>query len=139
MEKAILVSLARNAREKIEAADSLEELAGLVRAAGAEVAASVLQVRPSISPKTYIGEGKSEEIGWLVEDKGADLVVFDVGLSPSQGRNLEKELKVRVIDRTQVILDIFARRAHSTEGKLQVELAQLSYLLPRLSGRGVQM
>ncbi|MDD8027683.1 MAG: GTPase HflX, partial [Acidobacteriota bacterium] len=73
------------------------------------------------------------------EDKGADLVVFDVGLSPSQGRNLEKELKVRVIDRTQVILDIFARRAHSTEGKLQVELAQLSYLLPRLSGRGVQM
>jgi GTP-binding protein HflX len=139
MEKAVLVSLARNAREKIEAEESLAELGGLVRAAGAEVLETVLQIRPSINPKTYIGEGKAEEIGWLVEDKDADLVVFDISLSPSQGRNLEKELGVRVIDRTQVILDIFARRARSTEGKLQVELAQLSYLLPRLGGKGVQM
>lgn len=139
MEKAVLVSLARNAREKIEAEESLAELGGLVRAAGAVVLESVLQIRPSINPKTYIGEGKAEEIGWLVEDKDADLVVFDVSLSPSQGRNLEKELGVRVIDRTQVILDIFARRARSTEGKLQVELAQLSYLLPRLGGKGIQM
>jgi GTPase len=139
MEKAVLVSLARSAKEKVAAAESLEELAGLVRAAGAEPVDSILQIRPSIDPKTYIGAGKSEEIAWLVEDKGADLVVFDVGLSPSQGRNLEKELGVRVIDRTQVILDIFARRAHSTEGKLQVELAQLTYRLPRLAGRGAQM
>ncbi len=139
MERAILVSLARNAREKLEAEESLAELAGLVRAAGAEVADAVLQVRPAIDPKTFVGEGKAEEIGWLAEDKGAGLVVFDVSLSPSQARNLEKETKVRVIDRNQVILDIFARRARSTEGKLQVELAQLSYLLPRLAGRGVQM
>jgi len=139
MEKAVLVSLARNAREKLEAEDSLAELGGLVRAAGAEVAASVLQIRPAVDPKTYIGPGKAEEIGWLAEDKGAGLVVFDAGLRPNQVRNLEKEIKARVIDRNQVILDIFARRARSTEGKLQVELAQLSYLLPRLMGRGVQM
>jgi GTP-binding protein HflX len=139
MEKAVLVSLARNAGEKVKAEESLRELEGLVRAAGAEVLDKVLQVRPSIDPKTYIGEGKVEEIGWLAEDKGADLVVFDVGLSPSQGRNLEKALGVRVVDRTQVILDIFGRRARSNEGKLQVELAQLSYLLPRLTGRGVEM
>lgn len=139
MEKAVLVSLARNAGEKVEAAESLRELEGLVRAAGAQVLDKVLQVRSAIDPKTYIGGGKVEEIGWLAEDKGADLVVFDVGLSPSQGRNLEKALGVRVVDRTQVILDIFGRRARSNEGKLQVELAQLSYLLPRLAGRGVEL
>jgi GTP-binding protein HflX len=135
MEKAILVALARNAKQKLETEDFLEELAGLVKAAGAAVVDKVIQVRPSISPKTYIGEGKVEELGWLVEDKNADLVVFDNNLKPTQGRNLEKALGVRVIDRTQVILDIFARRARTSEGKLQVELAQLNYLLPRLVGQ----
>ena len=90
-------------------------------------------------PATLIGSGKVEELKGAVASTAADLVIFDHELTPSQQRNLERELDVRVIDRTQLILDIFARHARTREGQLQVELAQLQYLLPRLAGRGVQM
>ena len=139
MDKAILVHLSRNAREKHEADESMAELEGLVRAAGAAVADKIFQVKPSLSARTFIGEGKVEEITWKIEETKASLVIFDHLLSPTQQRNLEKDIGVRVIDRTQLLLDIFARRARSNEGKLQVELAQLTYRLPRLAGRGVQM
>jgi GTPase len=139
MDKAILVHLSRTAREKHEAEDSMAELEGLVKAAGAAVGDRIFQVKPSISSRSYIGEGKVEEITWKIEETGATLVIFDHSLSPTQQRNLEKDLSVRVIDRTQLLLDIFAQRARSNEGKLQVELAQLSYRLPRLTGKGVTM
>jgi len=139
MEKAILVHLAVNAKQKLEAEESMDELAGLARAAGAAVAEKVFQVRPAISPKFFIGEGKVEEIKRIAGEIGADLVIFDHILRPTQLRSLEKALDVKVIDRTQLILDIFALRARSNEGKLQVELAQLSYLLPRLSGKGTAL
>jgi GTPase len=139
MDKAILIHLSRGPKEKRDAEESMAELEGLVRAAGASVAGKQFQVKPAPSSRTFIGEGKVEETGWMVEETGADLVIFDHTLSPTQQRNLEKDLKVRVIDRTQLVLDIFARRARSSEGKLQVELAQLSYRLPRLAGKGVQM
>jgi GTP-binding protein HflX len=138
-ENAILVHLAVNARQKLEAEDSVEELGGLVRAAGARVVEKVFQVRPKVNPKTFIGEGKVEEIRRLVQELDAGLVVFDNNLSPTQLRSLEKALDVTVLDRTQLILDIFAQRAHSNEGKLQVELAQLSYLRPRLVGKGKEL
>ncbi|MGB9905945.1 MAG: GTPase HflX [Candidatus Saccharicenans sp.] len=136
MEKAILVNLAVTKREKEEAEESLSELAGLAVSAGATVVEKVFQTRNGISPKYYIGEGKAEELAALVEKTGADLVIFDANLTPGQQRSLEEALKVKVLDRTQVILDIFAQRARTNEGKLQVELAQLTYLLPRLKGRG---
>jgi GTPase len=139
MDKAILVHLSRGPKEKHDAEESMAELEGLARAAGASIAGKQFQVKPAPSSRTFIGEGKVEETGWMVEETGADLVIFDHTLSPTQQRNLEKDLKVRVIDRTQLILDIFGRRARSSEGKLQVELAQLSYQLPRLTGKGVQM
>ena len=138
-EKAILVHLAVNIRQKLEAEESVEELGGLVRAAGATVAEKVFQVRPKVNPKTFIGEGKVEEIRRLVKELDAGLVVFDNNLSPTQLRSLEKALDAAVIDRTQLILDIFAQRARSNEGKLQVELAQLSYLRPRLVGKGKEL
>ena len=139
MTKAVLIHLSRSAREKSEAEESMAELAGLAEAAGAAAAASIFQSRPAASPRTFVGEGKVEEIGWAVEEQKAELVIFDHNLSPTQQRNLERDLDVRVIDRTQLILDIFARRARSNEGKLQVELAQLTYRLPRLAGQGVRM
>jgi GTP-binding protein HflX len=139
MDKAILVHLSRGAKEKHGAEESMDELEGLAKAAGASIAGRIFQVRPSPSARTFIGEGKVEEITWMIEETGAGLVIFDHSLSPTQLRNLEKDLSVRVIDRTQLILDIFAQRARSNEGKLQVELAQLSYRLPRLTGKGVQM
>jgi len=138
-EKAILVHLAVNLRQKLEAEESVEELGGLVRAAGASVAEKIFQVRPKVNPKTFIGEGKVEEIRRLVHELDAGLVVFDNNLSPTQLRHLEKALDAAVVDRTQLILDIFAQRARSNEGKLQVELAQLSYLRPRLIGKGKEL
>ncbi|MFZ0678559.1 MAG: GTPase HflX, partial [Candidatus Binatus sp.] len=84
-------------------------------------------------PRTFIGKGKAGEVRELAQSKGASLAIFDDALSPAQARNLENELKIRVIDRSQLILDIFAQRAHTLEGKLQVEIAQLSYLQPRLT------
>ena len=122
-----------------DAEASLEELRELAQSAGAEVEAVVLQKRPSPDPATCIGAGRLEELCSLCRDHEVDLIIFDRELTPTQLRNLEQETKVRVIDRTMLILDIFARRARSSEGKLQVELAQLQYLLPRLSGLGGQL
>jgi len=139
MEKAILVNLATSQREKEEAEESMSELGGLAVSAGATVVEKVFQYRREISPKYYVGEGKVEELARLVDKTGADLVIFDHNLSPTQQRSLEEALKVKVLDRTQVILDIFAQRARTNEGKLQVELAQLTYLLPRLKGKGQAM
>jgi len=139
MEKAILVNLAVSAREKADSEESMKELEGLAYAAGARVVRKVFQVRPRISPRSFIGQGKVEEIHNLAQELKADLIIFDHNLSPRQQRNLEDSLERKVIDRTQLILDIFAQRAHSNEGKLQVELAQLTYLLPRLAGRGKAM
>ncbi len=120
-------------------AASLAELAALARSAGATVLDVVLQVRPAPEAATLIGSGKLKEVSQLAESLDADLVLFDHDLTPTQQRNLERELPCPVIDRTQLILDIFARRARTREGQLQVELAQLNYLLPRLTGRGREM
>lgn len=136
MEKAILVHLATNKREQAEAEESINELRGLAWTAGAEVIQEVYQARPKISAKFFIGKGKVEEIDRIKKETEANLVIFDHNLTPVQQKNLEDALSGKIIDRTQLILDIFAQRAHSREGKLQVELAQLSYLLPRLLGRG---
>ena len=118
---------------------SLAEFEELARSAGAEVAATLIQRRPRPDPATLVGGGKLEEIEGVIASTGADLVLFDHDLSPSQLRNLEARLPCRVIDRTQLILDIFARHARTREGQLQVELAQLEYQLPRLAGRGKAM
>ena len=118
---------------------SLAEFEELARSAGATVAATLIQRRARPDPATLVGQGKLEEIEAVVASSGADLVLFDHDLSPSQLRNLEAKLPCRVIDRTQLILDIFARHARTREGQLQVELAQLEYQLPRLAGRGKSM
>ncbi len=136
MEKAILVHLATNKREQAEAEESIKELRGLAQAAGADIIQEVYQFRPNISPKFFIGKGKVEEILKLKQETQANLIIFDHNLSPIQQKSLEDAIRGKIIDRTQLILDIFAQRAQSKEGKLQVELAQLSYLLPRLLGRG---
>jgi len=118
---------------------SLTEFEELTRSAGAEIAATLVQRRPRPDPATLVGQGKLEEIAGVAASTGAGLVLFDHDLTPSQMRNLEKRLGTRVIDRTQLILDIFARHARTREGQLQVELAQLEYQLPRLAGRGKAM
>ena len=117
----------------------MAELRELTASAGAVIAGEVLQRRPKPDPATLIGSGKVEELKGAIASTSPDLVIFDHELTPSQQRNLERELDARVIDRTQLILDIFARHARTREGQLQVELAQLQYLLPRLAGRGAQM
>ena len=119
--------------------DRVEELVGLCEAAGGEVKARIVQTRARVDGALYLGSGKIEEVRMAVEAQDADVVVFDAELSPGQVRNLEGRLPCRVIDRTQLILDIFAQRARSREGMLQVEIAQLQYLLPRLTGRGVEL
>lgn len=139
MEKAILVHLATDKKEKFEAEESMLELKGLAHSAGAKVIREVFQKRSEISPKFLIGKGKVEEIALSLANTEADLVIFDHNLTPIQQMNLEEELLCKVIDRTQLILDIFAQRARSKEGILQVELAQLNYLLPRLLGKGLAM
>ncbi len=136
MEKAILVHLATNKKERSESEESMQELKGLAQSAGAEIVHEIYQFRPKISPKYFIGAGKVEDIVRLKKELDADLIIFDHNLSPIQQRSLEDEIPGKIIDRTQLILDIFAQRAHSREGKLQVELAQLNYLLPRLLGKG---
>ena len=123
----------------LDARQSLAEFRELVSSAGAEVVAEVLQRRPAPEPATLIGSGKVEEIAALAGANNTDLILFDHDLSPTQLRNLEAALPCRVLDRTQLILDIFARHARTREGQLQVELAQLEYLLPRLAGRGKSM
>lgn len=139
MENTILVYIATNKKEKLEAEESMEELKELAHTAGAEVRGEIFQFRPKFSPKYLIGEGKVSELIDLKEKLQANLIIFDHNLTPIQQRNLEDKTQVKVIDRNQLILDIFAQRARSKEGKLQVELAQLNYLLPRLLGKGVTL
>lgn len=122
-----------------DAEDSLDELEELAKTAGAVVSARVIQKRDRPDNATYIGSGKLVEIKGFCENNEVDLLIFDCELSPSQQRNIEKETDIRVIDRTTLILDIFAARARSGEGKIQVELAQLKYALPRLGGKGVEL
>jgi GTP-binding protein HflX len=119
--------------------ESLSELVELAHSAGAEVAGTVFQLREAADPATLVGRGKLDEIRAEATAHKAPLIIFDSNLSPMQQRNIEAATERRVIDRTQLILDIFARHARSREGQLQVELAQLNYLLPRLAGKGVAM
>lgn len=119
--------------------ESLDELRSLASSAGAQIAGEFTQRRDRPDPATLIGKGKLEEIAGAAASVFADVILFDHDLSPSQQRNIERVVHTRVIDRTQLILDIFARHARTREGQLQVELAQLEYMLPRLAGRGVEM
>ena len=134
--RAVLVGLsARCLGEEENATEAtMEELEDLLETAGGTCAGLVLQSREAPDPRTFVGEGKVQEIRELVEGSGADLVIFDNSLSPSQQRVLSEELKVAVLDRSALILDIFAQRARTREGRLQVVLAQYQYLLPRLTG-----
>ena len=119
--------------------ESLAELVELARSAGADVAGTVFQLRDAADPATLVGRGKLEEITAEANARKAPLIIFDANLSPVQQRNIEAFTEKRVIDRTQLILDIFAKHARSREGQLQVELAQLNYMLPRLTGKGTSM
>ncbi len=130
---------AQSRRPDLDAEESLAEFRELLLSAGGQVAAEIMQRRPRPDPATLIGSGKVEEIAAIAASTNADLVLFDHDLSPTQLRNLEAALPCRVLDRTQLILDIFARHARTREGQLQVELAQLEYMLPRLTGRGKAM
>lgn len=122
-----------------EARDHLAELGALAVTAGARVTGDIIQEVDKPNPRTFVGPGKAEELVATVESSSVELVIFDGELSPSQQRNLEAIIDAKVVDRTALILDIFAQHAHSAEGKLQVELAQLQYRLPRLAGRGVEL
>ncbi len=135
-ERALLVEVDTG---EYDAEASLAELYELTRSAGAEPCGAVTQKRPAPDPATYVGSGMMEEIASFCAAQEIDLLIFDCELSPTQLRNVEEASGVRVVDRTMLILDIFAARARSREGRLQVELAQLRYLLPRLTGRGTQL
>lgn len=145
-ERAILVGLDLKSRshrgpdpDTHGAEESLEEMKALADTAGAHVEETIVQSRQAPDSATLIGSGKLDELRRLVHFHEADLVLFDAELTPTQLRNLERALDCKILDRTQLILDIFARRARTREGQLQVELAQLNYLLPRLAGRGTEM
>ena len=139
MERALLVTV--DFRDDINwtAAERQEELAELALSAGAKVVDSVIVRRNEPSPAYFIGEGKVEELAGICKSRKINVVIFNNDLAGTQQKNLESAMEAKVIDRTQLILDIFARRAHSEEGKIQVELAQLLYLLPRLTGKGVEL
>src|SRR6516162_6244693 len=138
-ERAALVGLISGRARRLDAERSLDELAGLAQAAGGEVVLRILQERPKPDPSTFLGAGKVKELAACCAETDADLVIVDNELTPAQLSHLEEVVGVRVVDRTQLILDIFARRARTREGKLQVELAQLRYLLPRLVGAGAAL
>jgi GTPase len=138
VERAALVGLVTSS-SRSDADYSLDELAGLADAAGARVVLRMLQERPKPDAATFIGAGKVASLATACEEADVDVVIFDNELSPAQLRQLEERLERKVIDRTQLILDIFARRARTREGKWQVELAQLKYLLPRLAGSGTAL
>ena len=135
-ERAILAGLSASSMDEHERSTdvSMEELAALVETAGGDTVAMLIQTRPSPDPRSFIGDGKVREMKELIEHQECDLAVFDNELSPSQMRVLTEELGVKVLDRSGLILDIFAQRARTREGQLQVELAQYKYLLPRLTG-----
>ena len=139
VEKAVLVAVHLSAMSAHEVDASLDELELLVETAGSETVGRIVQKRDHPDVATFIGRGKVEQLKEFARSAGADAVIFDDELSPAQQRNLEEKLGVKVLDRTIVILDIFAQHASSREGKAQVELAQLSYLLPRLRGWGVAL
>ncbi len=141
MERAVLAGVHVGSLDPLEDSteESLAELARLADTAGAQVVGTMLQNRPYADSALYMGEGKLEELKLACDGLDANLVIFDDELSPIQLRNIERELGLRVIDRSMLILDIFARHAVTREGKIQVELAQLKYMLPRLSGIGTQL
>ncbi|KIV60178.1 GTPase HflX [Aneurinibacillus migulanus] len=138
-ERAILVGYYKKSGDQRQFELSMEELAELAHTAEAEVVATLTQGRDQVDSRLYVGKGKVEEINVLVQELEADLVIFNDELTPMQIRNLEHIIECKVIDRTQLILDIFAQRARSREGKWQVELAQLQYRLPRLTGKGAEL
>jgi len=138
-ERAALVGLVTGLGRRVDAEQSLDELAGLARAAGATVVARVLQERERPDAGTFLGSGKVLALARLCDEGEVDVVVFDNELTPAQLRQIEAKVERKIIDRTQLILDIFARRARTREGKWQVELAQLKYLLPRLVGAGAAL
>ncbi len=132
-EQAVLISVVKKSDDVTKAEEYLEELAFLAETAGAVTSKKFLQKLEHPDPRTYVGKGKLSEIGEFINTNGINLAIFDDELSPSQIRNLEKELKVRIIDRTNLILDIFAKRARTAQARVQVELAQYQYLMPRLT------
>ena len=138
-ERAALVGLIAGRARRLDAERSMDELAGLADAAGAQVVLRVLQERPKPDPSTYLGGGKVEMLAVACDESKVDVVIFDNELTPAQLRHIEEDVDRKIVDRTQLILDIFARRARTREGKLQVELAQLKYLLPRLAGSGAAL
>ncbi|MBD0339567.1 MAG: GTPase HflX [Microcoleus sp. Co-bin12] len=138
-DKVLLVGVMTQHMTQLEFEDGLAEITRLVESAGGQVLQTVRQKRSRPHPQTVVGEGKVQEISLAAQTVSANLVVFDRDLTPAQIRNLETQIGIPVVDRTEVILDIFAQRARSSEGKLQVELAQLEYALPRLRGRGQAM
>ncbi|MDR0915026.1 MAG: GTPase HflX, partial [Oscillospiraceae bacterium] len=133
---ALLIAVATG---EYDAESSLSELFELAKSAGAEPVSAITQNLDRPESATYVGSGKLEEIAEFAKNEEIELLIFDCELSPTQIRNIEEKTDVRTIDRTMLILDIFALRANSREGKLQVELAQLKYLLPRLTGKGIEM
>ena len=132
-ERVLLVALERGGHQRWETQDSLDELGELARSAGAEVVETIIQKLPHPTPNFFIGKGKAEEIAVSCGKQEIQTVIFDDDLSPAQSRNLEVAFNCKILDRTELILDIFAQRAQTREGKLQIELAQLQYLLPRLT------
>jgi len=139
MERALLVTVDLHRREEWTAEERSRELSELARSAGAKVVREEIVKRHEICPASFIGKGKAEELSGFCKAEDIKIVIFNNDLTGTQAKNLADILAVKTIDRTQLILDIFARRAHSNEGKVQVELAQLMYLLPRLTGKGIQL
>lgn len=138
-ERAAIAGLVLGRANRLAAERSLDELAGLAQAAGAEVVLRELQERPKPDPATFLGAGKVQALAASCAEMHVDLLIVDNELTPAQLGHLEREIGCKIVDRTQLILDIFARRARTREGKLQVELAQLQYLLPRLAGLGTTL
>ena len=132
-ERALLVGVSSSTKQTAGVEEALDELALLADTAGADIIDRVIQVRRTLHPAYYIGMGKAEEIAEQCEMEDIDLVIFDDDLSPAQIKNLDKVIERRILDRSGLILDIFATRAKSKQAKLQVELAQLQYMMPRLT------
>lgn len=139
MEKALLVTVDLGTRAGWTAEDAAQELKELAASAGARVGEEIICRREKVTPAFFLGKGKAQELARIAADNGLNLVIFNNDLSNTQQRNLEEAIGAKTIDRTQLILDIFARRAKSNEGKIQVELAQLLYLMPRLVGKGIML